>query len=130
MKLLVLVSVGGAVGAALRFLTYQLFVGSSLARGGAAFPWATLTVNVAGCFLMGLAVVTILERFGGSPDLRAFVMTGVLGGFTTFSAFSLDVYELFTKDSVETVAVYIAASVILSIAALLAGIALARWTMA
>jgi CrcB protein len=129
MKLLVLVSVGGAVGAALRFLTYQLFVGSSLARGGAAFPWATLTVNVAGCFLMGLAVVTILERFGGSPDLRAFVMTGVLGGFTTFSAFSLDVYELFTKDSVETVAVYIAASVILSIAALLAGIALARWTM-
>jgi len=130
MKLLVLVSVGGAVGAALRFLTYQLFVGSSLARGGAAFPWATLTVNVAGCFLMGLAVVTILERFGGSPDLRAFFMTGVLGGFTTFSAFSLDVYELFTKDSVETVAVYIAASVILSIAALLAGIALARWTMA
>jgi CrcB protein len=129
MKLLVLVSVGGAVGAALRFLTYQLFVGSSLARGGAAFPWATLTVNVAGCFLMGLAVVTILERFGGSPDLRAFVMTGVLGGFTTFSAFSLDVYELFTKDSVEIVAVYIAASVILSIAALLAGIALARWTM-
>jgi CrcB protein len=73
--------------------------------------------------------VTILERFGGSPDLRAFVLTGVLGGFTTFSAFSLDVYELFTKDSVETVAVYIAASVILSIAALLAGIALARWTM-
>jgi CrcB protein len=130
MKLLVLVSVGGALGAALRFLTYQFFVGSSLARGGAAFPWATLTVNVAGCFVMGLAVVTILERFGGSPDLRAFFMTGVLGGFTTFSAFSLDVYELFAKDSVATVAVYIAASVILSIAALVAGIALARWTIA
>jgi CrcB protein len=130
MKLLVLVSVGGAIGAALRFLTYQFFVVSTFARGGTAFPWATLTVNVAGCFLMGLAVVTILERFGGSPELRAFFMTGVLGGFTTFSAFSLDVYELFANRSTEAVAAYVAASVILSVAALFAGIALARWAIA
>lgn len=130
MKLLVLVSVGGAIGAALRFLTYQYFVVSTIARGEPAFPWATLTVNVAGCFVMGLAVVTILERFGGSPELRAFFMTGVLGGFTTFSAFSLDVYELFANRSTEAVAAYVAASVILSVAALVAGIALARWSIA
>jgi CrcB protein len=129
MKLLVLVSAGGAIGAALRFLTYQAFAGFAFARGGHTFPWATLAVNVVGSFLMGLAVVTIIERFDSSPELRAFIMAGILGGFTTFSAFSLDAADLYANRSLEAVAAYIAGSVILSIAGLVAGMALARWTL-
>ncbi len=129
MKLLVLVSAGGAIGAALRFLTYQVFADYAVARGALQFPWATLTINLVGSFLMGLAVVTILERFDGSPELRAFVMAGILGGFTTFSAFSLDAVDLYTNRSLEAVAAYIAGSVVLSIAGLIAGMALARWTL-
>ncbi|MBA4130973.1 MAG: fluoride efflux transporter CrcB [Hyphomicrobium sp.] len=129
MKLLLLVSAGGAIGAALRLLTYQAFANAAVARGGPIFPWATLTVNVVGSFLMGLAVVTILERFDGSPELRAFLMAGILGGFTTFSAFSLDAVDLYATRSLEAVAAYIGASVILSIAGLAAGMALARWTL-
>ena len=129
MKLLVLVSAGGASGAARRFLPYQAFAGYAVARGGPIFPWATLTVNAVGSFLMGLAVVTILERFDGSPELRAFIMAGILGGFTTFSAFSLDAADLYANRSLEAVAAYIAGSVVLSIAGLVAGMALARWTL-
>jgi CrcB protein len=134
MKLLFLVSAGGAIGAALRFLTYQLFAGqlfagSIVARDGPAFPWATMTINVAGSFLMGLATVTILERFEASAELRAFVMAGILGGFTTFSAFSLDVFDLIANRSLLAVAGYIAGSVVLSIAGLFAGVALARWML-
>ena len=129
MKLLLLVSAGGAIGAALRFLTYQIFAGAFIARGEAAFPWATLTVNVVGSFVMGLATVLIADRFGSSPELRAFFMTGVLGGFTTFSAFSLDAFELYTHRAPEMLAGYVAGSVVLSIAALVAGIAFARWTL-
>jgi CrcB protein len=130
MKLLFLVSAGGAIGAVLRFLTYQLFAGPTLMRGGAAFPWATLTVNVVGSFLMGIAAVAITERFASSPELRALFMTGILGGFTTFSAFSLDAFELYVNRPPEALAAYIAASVGLSIAALIAGMACARWTLA
>ncbi len=129
MKLLILVSAGGAIGAAFRYLTYQAFAGYAAAHSGQAFPWATLTINVIGSFLMGLAVVTILDRFDNSPELRAFIMAGVLGGFTTFSAFSLDAYELYAHRSIEAVAAYVVASVVLSIAGLLAGIALARGTL-
>jgi CrcB protein len=86
-------------------------------------------VNAVGSFLMGLAVVTILERFDGSPELRAFIMAGILGGFTTFSAFSLDAADLYANRSLEAVAAYIAGSVVLSIAGLIAGMALARWTL-
>lgn len=129
MKLLVLVSAGGAIGAALRFLTYQLFAGLAVARGGPIFPWATLVVNVVGSFLMGVVAVTILERFDGSPELRAFVMAGILGGFTTFSAFSLDAVDLYADRSLAAVAAYIAGSVVLSIAGLVAGMAVARWTL-
>jgi CrcB protein len=129
MKLLILVSAGGAIGAAFRYLTYKAFAGYAVAQGGQAFPWATLTINVIGSFLMGLAVVTILDRFDNSPELRAFIMAGVLGGFTTFSAFSLDAYELYAHRSIEAVAAYVIASVVLSIAGLVAGIALARGTL-
>lgn len=124
MKLLILASAGGAIGAALRFLVNQGFA----ARGLTAFPWATLTVNVVGSFLMGAVYVIVNDRLGGSPEWRTFLATGILGGLTTFSAFSLDVMNLMTDNnglSLRPVA-YIAGSVALSIAALFAGISMTR----
>ena len=78
MRLLLLSCAGGAVGAGLRFLVYQGFAGPEIVRGVTVFPFATLTVNVVGGLLMGFTVVAIGERFGAAPELRAFLMAGVL----------------------------------------------------
>lgn len=124
MKLLILASAGGAIGAGLRYLVNQAFDG----RGLTAFPWQTLSVNVAGSFLMGVVYVAVAERVGGSAEWRTFLATGILGGLTTFSAFSLDVMNLMVEGNplgVRPLA-YIAASVILSIVALLAGVWMTR----
>jgi CrcB protein len=93
---------------------------------GPGFPWGTLTVNIAGGFLMGLFVELLARRFGGSAELRLFVATGVLGGFTTFSAFSLDVAVLYERGAVVQAFAYVAASVIVAIAALFLGMWLAK----
>ena len=119
MKLFMLASAGGAIGTGLRFLVNQAFA----PRWLAAFPWHTLTVNIVGSFLMGVVYVAVNERLGGSPEWRTFLATGILGGFTTFSAFSLDVMNLMADGSglgARAIA-YIFASVALSIAALFAG---------
>ena len=114
------VALGGALGASGRYLT-----GIALGRLlGTGFPWATLGVNILGSFAMGVLVVVL----GHFPATRAapFLMTGLLGGFTTFSAFSLDAVTLYERGQIGLAAAYVAASVVLSIAALCAGIALAR----
>jgi CrcB protein len=126
MKLLVLVAAGGAIGAALRFLTYQTFAAAAVARGGQLFPWATLTVNVVGSFLMGLAVVVILERFDGSPELRAFLMAGILGGFTTFSAFTFNTLELLRTAAFFRAAFNVLGQITIGLAALWLGYLVAR----
>ncbi len=114
------VALGGAIGAALRFLT-----GVGVMRlTGPGFPYAILTVNIVGSFLMGLFVVYAAHR--SATHLSPFVMTGILGGFTTFSAFSLEAYTLFERGEVAQAAIYVGASVIFSIGALAAGILLAR----
>ena len=114
------VALGGAIGAALRYLTNV----SALRLFGTGFPVATLVVNVVGSFLMGVLVV-VLARKGGN-HLAPFLMTGILGGFTTFSAFSLDALTLWERGQTLTAFTYVAASVILSLAAIAAGLALAR----
>lgn len=128
MKLLLLASAGGAIGAGLRFLVNQGFA----ARGLTAFPWATLSVNVAGGFLMGAVMVLVLERYNGSPELRTFLATGILGGLTTFSAFTFELSQMIGADGILSarLLVYIAASVLLSLAALYAGMALSRAVLA
>ena len=105
------VAIGGALGAMLRY-GIGLFL---------VFPFGTLAVNVLGSFLMGLAFVLLSNR-GAAP----FVMAGVLGGFTTFSAFSLDVFKLYEAERIAAAGGYVAASVILSIGALALGVAMAR----
>ncbi len=116
----IIVALGGAIGAALRFL-----VGVSAVRLlGSGFPMGVLTVNVVGSFLMGLCVVYLGQR--GGAAWQPFLMTGVLGGFTTFSAFSLEAYTLFERGAVGQAAAYVGLSVGLSIAGLICGIAIAR----
>ena len=119
---LIWVALGGAIGSALRYLTNL----AALRLLGAGFPWGTAVVNVVGSFAMGLLAVLLLERTGNSR-LAPFLMTGVLGGFTTFSAFSLDALRLVEEGHMDSAVYYIAGSVALSIAALMIGMALARW---
>jgi len=122
MQLLLFASVGGAIGAGLRFLVNEAFA----ARGLLAFPWATLTVNVLGSFIMGVCAAMFVHRSHLSPELRTFVLTGVLGGFTTFSAFSMDVARLFEVGESTSALVYILSSVVVSIAAVFLGLWVAR----
>lgn len=122
MNTLFLVAAGGALGASARHLV-NLGMGRLL---GTSFPWGTLTVNVVGSLLMGILIELLILRYGGSPAMRAFIGTGFLGGFTTFSAFSLDVYVLAEHGEMLTAIAYIALSVVVSVAALFAGVALVR----
>ncbi|MEO0682722.1 MAG: fluoride efflux transporter CrcB [Pseudomonadota bacterium] len=117
------VALGGAIGAALRWW----LAGLAGRAAGPGFPWGTLAVNVAGSLAMGLAAVALMERAPGAWGRWApFLMTGVLGGFTTFSAFSLDALYLIERGRLGAAALYMAGSVGLCIAALWAGLALAR----
>jgi CrcB protein len=122
MQLFLAAAAGGALGAGARFLVNVAFAQLL----GPAFPWATLTVNVVGSFLMGLVVGFSSLLLGGSAVFRTFLATGILGGFTTFSAFSLDAVELFERRQPALAGVYIAASVAISIAALWAGLTAAK----
>ena len=122
LRSLALVAAGGALGSMLRFAA-----GASIAsRTGAGFPWATLTVNVTGCFAIGLVLAALGGRSGPSAALRLFLTTGVLGGFTTFSAFAFETVALAGRGAVVAAAGYVAASVGLGVAAAAAGAAAAR----
>jgi CrcB protein len=114
------VAAGGALGAAARYLAS---VGATRLLGP-GFPWATLMVNVAGSFLMGALVGVLAHKGGARP--APFMMTGVLGGFTTFSAFSLDALTLWERGQAGQAAAYVLGSVALSLVAIMAGLALMR----
>lgn len=124
MRLFLLAATGGAIGAGARYLVN---VGSLLAFGP-GFPWATLFVNVLGSFLMGVIAAASQPLLAGSPAWRTFLATGILGGFTTFSAFSLDVFELWERQGV-LAAVYVLASFTLALACLVAGMATVRMVL-
>lgn len=120
MQAAILIFVGGGLGSVLRFAVYRL-------SSAALFPWGTLVVNVAGGFAAGLVAGWLLSRpAGASGAAYLFLMTGVLGGFTTFSAFGLDAVLLWQKGQPLAAAAYVAGSVTLSIAGVVAGLAAAR----
>lgn len=119
---LVIVAAGGAVGASLRHLTGL----AAMRLLGVNFPWGTLAVNIVGSFAMGVFIELLARRFGASNELRLFIATGLLGGFTTFSAFSLDVAVLWERGAMATAAGYVLASVVGAILALFAGLWVAR----
>ena len=122
MQHILIVAAGGAVGASLRHLTGM----AALRLLGPGLPWGTFIVNVLGCFLMGVFIELIARRFDGSTELRLFVATGILGGYTTFSAFSLDFAALYERGAFVQAFGYVAISVVLSIAALFVGLWVAR----
>jgi CrcB protein len=120
---LLLVAVGGAIGAGCRHLVNL----GALRLFGPSFPVGTLIVNVVGGFLMGIiAGYFALFHTGGGQGLRLFLATGILGGFTTFSAFSLDAVLLWERGDALLGVSYVLLSVVLSILALVAGLYLMR----
>ena len=116
-----LVALGGAIGASLRWL---FGVAMLRATGPTDFPMAILSVNVIGSFLMGVFVVAAAHR--GLTHLSPFVMTGLLGGFTTFSAFSLETMTLIERGQVASASLYVLLSVGLSVGGLALGLLVAR----
>lgn len=115
------VALGGAVGASLRYLAG---IGIIRVFGHTGFPIAIISVNVIGSFFMGVFVVLAAQR--GLTHLSPLVLTGLLGGFTTFSAFSLEAVTLYERGAVGQAFAYVAISVVASIAALAAGLWLTR----
>lgn len=119
---LVLVAIGGAIGASLRHLVNL----ATLRLLGPGFPWSTVAINIAGSFVMGVFIELLARRFNASNELRLFVATGILGGFTTFSAFSLDFASLWERGEALPAVGYATASVIGAITAVFLGMWLAR----
>ncbi len=123
---LFLVMLGGAVGAGARHLVGR----AALAIWGPGFPIGTLAVNIIGGFAMGLLAAWLATRASGDEALRYLLGVGVLGGFTTFSAFSLETVLMIERGELATALLYIFASVALSIGALFAGLQFSRMVAA
>lgn len=126
MKTLVMVALGGALGASGRYAVG--IAAGHLSRG--AFPFGTFTVNIVGSFILGVLAGLMTFSWNPSPEMRAFVVVGVLGGFTTFSAFSLDVVLMIERGRLALAAGYIAATVLLAVGGLFAGLRLTRMLLA
>jgi CrcB protein len=122
MKLVLMAAAGGALGSSARYLV-NVGAGKLIGMG---FPWGTLIVNIAGCFIMGLLVGWGALKGALSQEARVFLATGVLGGFTTFSAFSADFALLVERKNFGLSALYVTGSVVLSLVAVFAGIYLVR----
>ena len=118
------VALGGAIGSVLRYLTNVGF----LRAIGPGFPWATLAVNVVGSFVMGVLVELLAQR--GGQRFAPLLMTGLLGGFTTFSAFSLDTVSLWERGQPELALAYVGVSILLSLAAIVLAMHLLRGAFA
>ncbi len=121
---LIQVALGGAIGASARYMTnvaVMRFIGPG-------FPWGTVFANVLGSFLMGALVVVLAHRDG--MRLAPFLMTGLLGGFTTFSAFSLDALTIYERGQIGLAAAYVVGSVGLSLIAIVLGMIAARGVFA
>jgi CrcB protein len=119
--ILVVVAVGGAVGALAR---YGLVVAFPRRPGG--FPWATFGTNVSGCLLVGVLLVLVTEVWAAHRLLRPFLGTGVLGGFTTFSTYTVDVQQLITTGSARTALAYLAGTLIAAVLAGYLGVTMTR----
>ena len=119
---MILVVLGGGVGALLRYLTALV----TARLWGETFPWGTLAANLAGCFLIGLIYAFGVEAGGVGPRTRLFIMTGLLGGLTTFSTFSLETSTLLMQGAGSYAALNLIGNVVGGIALFMIGLALGR----
>jgi CrcB protein len=122
MYVAIAIAVGGAVGS----LARHFLSGAVQGAAGGNFPWGILAVNIIGGFAMGLVVEAAALRYSLAPEMRAFLTTGILGGFTTFSTFSLDTALMLERGDILSAAAYVTASVGLSVTALFLGLWLVR----
>jgi CrcB protein len=120
--ILLAVALGGAIGSLLRYFT----AGAIQSAASSGFPWGIFVVNISGGFAMGIIVELAALKLSMAPEVRAFLTVGILGGYTTFSTFSLDSVLLIERGSYVSAAIYIAGSAVLSILALFAGLWLVR----
>jgi CrcB protein len=125
MKMILFIAAGGAMGALGRYFVV-IQAGHWL---GFSFPYGTLIVNILGSFILGSLTEIMALSWSVSQETRAFLVVGLLGAFTTFSTFSLDVVYLFERGETASAAVYIAASVVLTIAAFMLGLRLFRFLL-
>lgn len=126
MKLLLYAMAGGALGSGVRHLT-NIGIGR---LAGPGFPWWTFAINISGCFLMGVLIELLALKYDSSPELRTLLATGVLGGYTTFSAFSLDFVTLMSRHDYVGAGFYVVGSVVLSLIGVYAGLWLIRALLA
>jgi len=117
-----IVFLGGGLGAGMRHLSGL----AALRLLGPGYPWGTLIVNVAGSLAMGVLIALLGRKFQATNEIRLLIATGFIGGFTTFSAFSLDVVVMWERGAIVIAGIYILASVVLSVLALFAGLWLVR----
>ncbi|PHZ85647.1 fluoride efflux transporter CrcB [Paremcibacter congregatus] len=123
MNMIFAVALGGALGATGRFL-----VGKAMLRiMGPGFPWGTLSVNIIGSFAIGLIVTLLASRYNLSHSWQGFLITGILGGFTTFSAFSLEVGLMVERHEITQAALYGLGSLFFGVAALFMGLYAGRY---
>lgn len=115
------VAAGGALGALARWA-----VGLALPTAAGHFPWATFGINVLGCFLIGVVVVSVTELTEANPLVRPFLATGFLGGFTTFSTYAVDAQHLIAAGRIGTAFAYLGATLAAAVAAAWAGLELTR----
>ena len=120
--LFVWIALGGALGSVARFVT----VTASNRLIGTSFPYGTLLVNVLGSFAIGFIATIMLRKYAEAESTRYFLTTGFLGGFTTFSAFSLELLQLMQGGETALALLYILASIVLGLLAVFAGFALAQ----
>lgn len=122
MPLIFAIASGGALGAVLRHFMNNAVVGMT----GGAFPWGIFAINILGSFLMGVCVSLFAHMWEPPQEVKAFLTAGVLGGFTTFSTFSLDAVTLMERGAPGAAALYMAGSVAFAVGGLYAGMVVVR----
>ena len=130
MTMLISIAMGGALGAVSRYLLGGWIGGWAGAWSGGALPLGNVAVNLIGSFLLGVLIELSALTWSPSEEMRAFLVIGLLGGFTTFSAFSMEVMVLFERGRLDLAAVYAIGSVVLAIGGFFAGLKLMRVVLA
>ncbi len=126
MNILFYIAAGGAIGSVARYMSTAV-VGAVL---GTEFPWGILLVNVSGSMILGLLIELMVPHWTLNMEWRAFLTIGIMGGFTTFSSFSLDTVALMQRGDFALAALYVVGSVVLSVGALFGAMMLVRTVFA